>query len=62
MNYNDLLDKLTRVIEYCGVKATFIEDSIGIGRSTLNHYRKERLRFREDTQGRLKKVLDMYNI
>ena len=62
MNYNELLDKLTRVIENCGVRISFIEMQIDLGRNTMNQYRKGRLRFREDTQGKLKKVLDMYNI
>lgn len=62
MNYNELLDKLTRVIENCGVRISFIEIEIGLGRNTMNQYRKGRLRFREDTQGKLKKVLDMYNV
>ena len=62
MNYNELLDKLTRVIKNCGVRISFIETEIGIGKNTMNQYRKGRLRFREDTQGKLKKILDMYNV
>lgn len=62
MNYNDLLNKLTRVIDQAGVKISFIEVSIGVARHTLHHYRNGRLRFREDTQFRLKQVLDMYNV
>ncbi len=62
MDYKALLKKLDRVIATCGVRISFIEDSIGIGRNTMSHYRNERLRFREDTQVKLKQVLDMYNV
>jgi len=62
MGYKELLEKLDRVIATCGVRISFIEDSIGIGRNTMSHYRNERLHFREDTQVKLKQVLDMYNV
>ncbi|BCZ47606.1 hypothetical protein psyc5s11_36730 [Clostridium gelidum] len=44
MDYKGLLEKLDRVIATCGVRISFIEDSIGIGRNTMSHYRIERLR------------------
>ena len=62
MNYNELINKLERVIKELGVKATFIEHKIGIARNTLAYYRDGRLKLREDKYGKLKEILDMYNI
>ena len=62
MNYNEMMDKLTRVIEQAGVTQRFIENKIALTPCTLAHYRNGRLKLKEDKQFKLQEVLKMYNV
>lgn len=39
MTYNEMMDKLTRVIEQAGVTQRFLENKIELTPCTLAHYR-----------------------
>ena len=62
MTYNEMMDKLTKVLKQCGTSKRFVENQINLTPRTLGQYINGRLKLKEDTQFKLQEVLKMYNV